>query len=152
MSNRTSKTFGREFTRRGFISKVGQGMLAANFAGVLAKGAQAELVVPEPPGKKLGWAIVGLGSLAINQILPASFYLPGKPVFFSTPFGAVTWPPIGPDVLTGTITNVGGHASKNPAQLCYENTSKTNGVLNFNANNCYSSTSISAPKNLRIVP
>jgi glucose-fructose oxidoreductase len=27
--------------------------------------------VPEPPGKKLGWAIVGLGSLAINQILPA---------------------------------------------------------------------------------
>src|SRR3954453_16600972 len=71
MSNRTGKTFGREFTRRGFISKVGQGMLAANFAGVLAKGAQAELVVPEPPGKKLGWAIVGLGSLAINQILPA---------------------------------------------------------------------------------
>src|SRR3954447_20064993 len=71
MSNRTGKTFGREFTRRGFISKVGQGMLAANFAGVLAKGAEAELVVPEPPGKKLGWAIVGLGSLAINQILPA---------------------------------------------------------------------------------
>src|SRR5213082_992797 len=71
MSNRTGKTPGREFTRRGFISKVGQGMLAANFAGVLAKGAQAELVVPEPPGKKLGWAIVGLGSLAINQILPA---------------------------------------------------------------------------------
>ncbi len=27
--------------------------------------------MPEPPGKKLGWAIVGLGSLAINQILPA---------------------------------------------------------------------------------
>ena len=27
--------------------------------------------VPEPPGKKLGWAIVGLGSLSINQILPA---------------------------------------------------------------------------------
>src|SRR3954465_3337120 len=71
MSNQSGKTFGTEFTRRGFISKVGQGMLAANFAGVLAKGAEAELVVPEPPGKKLGWAIVGLGSLAINQILPA---------------------------------------------------------------------------------
>ena len=27
--------------------------------------------VPDPPGKKLGWAIVGLGSLSINQILPA---------------------------------------------------------------------------------
>jgi predicted dehydrogenase len=71
MSDQSGKKLGREFTRRGFISKVGQGMLAANFAGVLAKGAEAELVVPEPPGKKLGWAIVGLGSLAINQILPA---------------------------------------------------------------------------------
>src|SRR5256885_15516188 len=71
MTNQTKKTLGRDFPRRGFISKVGQGMLAANFAGVLAQGAQAELVVPEPPGKKLGWAIVGLGSLAINQILPA---------------------------------------------------------------------------------
>ena len=35
------------------------------------KSAAAELQVPDPPGKKLGWAIVGLGSLAINQILPA---------------------------------------------------------------------------------
>lgn len=33
-----------------------------------AVGAQR---VPEPPGRKLGWAIVGLGNLAINQILPA---------------------------------------------------------------------------------
>ena len=40
-------------------------------AGVLLKDVAAELVVPDPPGKKLGWAIVGLGSLSINQILPA---------------------------------------------------------------------------------
>src|SRR4029079_7261726 len=33
--------------------------------------AGAQVRVPEPPGKKLGWAIVGLGSLAIHQILPA---------------------------------------------------------------------------------
>ncbi|HEX7892676.1 MAG TPA: hypothetical protein VF447_00700, partial [Terriglobales bacterium] len=65
------KLFGSEITRRGFITKVGQGLLAANVAGPLLRNAQAELVVPEPPGKKLGWAIVGLGSLAINQILPA---------------------------------------------------------------------------------
>ncbi|HEX4769756.1 MAG TPA: Gfo/Idh/MocA family oxidoreductase, partial [Bryobacteraceae bacterium] len=62
---------GKEITRRGFISKAGGGFLAANVAGVLLKDAQAELVVPDPPGKKLGWAVVGLGSLAINQILPA---------------------------------------------------------------------------------
>jgi predicted dehydrogenase len=50
---------------------MGQGLLAANFAGPLLKAAQAPLVVPEPPGKKLGWAIVGIGNLSIHQILPA---------------------------------------------------------------------------------
>jgi len=62
---------GNEITRRGFMTRVGQGLLAANAAGMLLKGASAQLIVPEPPGKKLGWAIVGLGSLAIHQILPA---------------------------------------------------------------------------------
>jgi predicted dehydrogenase len=46
-------------------------VLAANAAGTLLPHAHAQLRVPEPPGKKLGWAVVGLGSLAINQILPA---------------------------------------------------------------------------------
>jgi len=58
-------------SRRGFIGKLSQGVVAANVAGSLLKSASAQLVVPDPPGKKLGWAIVGLGSLAINQILPA---------------------------------------------------------------------------------
>ena len=60
----------KEITRRGFITRVGHGLVAANFAGALLKGASAQQV-PDPPGKKLGWAIVGLGNLAINQILPA---------------------------------------------------------------------------------
>ena len=62
---------GKEFTRRGFITTVGGGLVAANAVGGLLKPAQAQLVVPDPPGKKLGWAIVGLGSLSIHQILPA---------------------------------------------------------------------------------
>jgi predicted dehydrogenase len=62
---------GKEITRRGFMVKVGQGFALANVAGALLNSADAQLVVPDPPGKKLGWAIVGLGSLAINQILPA---------------------------------------------------------------------------------
>lgn len=66
-----SKAPGREFTRRGFMAKVGQGMLAANLAGSLLKDSSADVVVPEPPGRKLGWAIVGLGNLSIHQILPA---------------------------------------------------------------------------------
>ncbi len=61
-----------DFTRRGFISKVGGGLVAANLATTFLKNAAAQgLRVPDPPGKKLGYAIVGLGSLAINQILPA---------------------------------------------------------------------------------
>ena len=58
-------------SRRGFIGKLGKGLAAANVAGGLLKNASAQLMVPDPPGKKLGWAVVGLGSLAINQILPA---------------------------------------------------------------------------------
>ena len=66
-----SDSFVKEITRRGFITRVGQGLVAANLAGTLLKSAAAEVQVPDPPGKKLGWAIVGLGSLSINQILPA---------------------------------------------------------------------------------
>src|SRR5205809_1731698 len=66
-----SDSIGREITRRGFMTKVGGGLVLANVAGGLLKKAEAQLVVPDPPGRKLGWAVVGLGSLSINQILPA---------------------------------------------------------------------------------
>jgi predicted dehydrogenase len=65
-----SDPFPKEITRRGFITRVGRGLVAANLSGTFLKRAAA-LEVPDPPEKKLGWAIVGLGSLAINQILPA---------------------------------------------------------------------------------
>jgi hypothetical protein len=66
-------------------------------------------------------------------------------------FGGAVWPPIGPDVTGGPLMN--GYVYKIPAQMCFENTSKTNGILNFNANSCYSSTGgPAAPTNLRIVP
>src|SRR5205823_11949716 len=62
----------KEITRRRFSSKVGRGIVGASVSDMLLKDANAQqLVVPDPPGKKLGWAIVGLGSLSINQILPA---------------------------------------------------------------------------------
>ena len=59
-----------DLTRRSFLRKAGGTFAAAQALGALAARAQAQQV-PEPPGKKLGWAIVGLGSLSINQILPA---------------------------------------------------------------------------------
>ena len=61
---------GKEMSRRRFLNRMGQGLVAANLAAPLLK-AQGPLVVPDPPGKKLGWAIVGLGNLSIHQILPA---------------------------------------------------------------------------------
>lgn len=54
-------------SRRGFLQQAGAGVLASHLAGPAAAGQR----VPDPPGRKLGWAIVGLGSLSINQILPA---------------------------------------------------------------------------------
>jgi predicted dehydrogenase len=61
----------QDITRRRFLAKTGQGLVATNATlALLAARAHAQQV-PEPPGRKLGWAIVGLGSLSINQILPA---------------------------------------------------------------------------------
>ena len=57
-------------TRRGFLLKAGAGVVAANVSEALLGRGFAQNV-PEPSGKKMGWAIVGLGSLSINQILPA---------------------------------------------------------------------------------
>ena len=77
-----------KWTRRKFLTEVGGGIAAANLAGALASdgvlaaenatspptgaaSASPQLKVPDAPGKKTGWAIVGLGYLAINEILPA---------------------------------------------------------------------------------
>lgn len=86
-----------------------------------------------------------------DQMLPISLYLSKRPVWFTTLFGGVVWPPIGPDVTGGALMS--GLVHKIPAQICYESTPKTSGILNFNANNCYSKTAgPAAPTNLRIVP
>jgi len=54
-------------TRRGFLQQAGASLIASH----VAAGAATAQRVPDPPGRKLGWAVVGLGSLSINQILPA---------------------------------------------------------------------------------
>jgi hypothetical protein len=60
------------------------------------------------------------------------------------------WPAIGPDVGGGADPT--GHAYRIPARVCYDNTSKTGGILNFNAVNCYPDTAAPAPPtNVRIV-
>src|SRR5919201_342637 len=67
-----SEPGGNEITRRELIGTVTKSLLAAGVAGSwLPDAAAQQLAVPDPPGRKLGWAIIGLGNLSINQILPA---------------------------------------------------------------------------------
>ena len=60
----------RDMSRRVFLKQAGKGLVAAQFSSALVMPSLAQ-EIPAPPGKKLGWAIVGLGRLAMNQILPA---------------------------------------------------------------------------------
>jgi hypothetical protein len=62
-------------------------------------------------------------TVPVSQTLPPSFYLTSQPNWWSTPWGTPAWPPIGPDVTGGTVSNspTGGHANKIPARLCFEN-------------------------------
>jgi hypothetical protein len=79
----------------------------------------------------------------INNILPASFYLAGKPAWWGTqPF-----PAIGPDVKGGT--GPGAHSFGNPAQNCYLKVmgggdGGQGGPLSFNAGNCYATDKIAS--------
>jgi len=77
-----------------------------------------------------------------TQTLPPSFYLSAKPAWF----GSAPWPPIGPDVTGGDVSNspTGGHANKIPARLCFENAaldsaypSSNPRIRQFNAVSCY---------------
>jgi hypothetical protein len=73
-----------------------------------------------------------------NHSLPSSLYLTSAPSFWGMKSGYGTtppWPPIGPDVSGGT--GPGGHVYEIPAELCYDNTSSTGGILNFSASACY---------------
>lgn len=85
-----------------------------------------------------------------SQTLPVSFYFSAQPSFWTTAWGTPPWPPIGPDVSGGNITNVGGHANNIPAELCYSNTPidnnyGSNNILLFNAAKCYTNASAPAP-------
>jgi hypothetical protein len=73
-----------------------------------------------------------------SQHLPASLYLRAKPSFF----GAIPWPPIGPDVTGGDLAGLGGHAFTIPARRCYTSVmggpaTGTGAVLPFDPTACY---------------
>lgn len=58
----------QSITRRSFLNKTAQGLFTVGASGLLSRSSQAQ---ESAGGKKVGWAIVGLGSLSMYQILPA---------------------------------------------------------------------------------
>ena len=84
----------------------------------------------------------------VTQVLPASFYLSGKPSWW----GSLSFPAIGPDITGGT--GPGGHTvsatGANPAQVCYMSVmggqdGGPNSPLTFNAVACYGSPQSAPP-------
>ena len=55
----------------GLIAATGSGIVGAATPLAPPDKQPENLRLPKPPGKKTGYAIVGLGSLALGQILPA---------------------------------------------------------------------------------
>lgn len=76
-----------------------------------------------------------------SEVLPSSFYLSARPSWYAA---SIPYPSTGPDVSGGNIASPsnGGHANKIPARVCYENSTFTGGVMNFDAATCYVSTSV----------
>jgi hypothetical protein len=77
----------------------------------------------------------------MNNILPASFYLAGKPAWW----GTLAFPAIGPDVKGNS--GPGAHSLGNPAQNCYlkvmgGSDGGQGSPLSFNAGNCYATDKI----------
>jgi predicted dehydrogenase len=63
-----------DLSRRRFLQNAGGALMAAPLATTAVKaeaGQVPDIKLPEVPGKKLGWALVGLGNLSINQLMPA---------------------------------------------------------------------------------
>jgi len=70
-----------------------------------------------------------------SHALPVSLFLSASPSWWTTTWGTPPWPAIGPDVTGGA--GPGGHSYEIPAELCFDNTSSTGGILNFSASACY---------------
>jgi len=69
-----------------------------------------------------------------------SFYYSSRPSWWN--ISIAPWPPIGPDVTGGNISNSGGHANHNMAGNCYlvvlgGSVTGSSGALPFDASTCY---------------
>jgi glucose-fructose oxidoreductase len=58
-------------SRRSFLHSAGSTLAAASLASSRADAQVPTIRLPELPGKQIGFALVGLGNLSINQLMPA---------------------------------------------------------------------------------
>jgi predicted dehydrogenase len=59
-------------SRRGFLQAAGGTLAASSLAPLATASAQVPAIkLPNPPARQIGFALVGLGSLSINQLMPA---------------------------------------------------------------------------------
>ena len=61
------------YSRRRFLQAAGGSLAAAPLLGAVSPAAAQvpDIRLPDVPGAKVGWALVGIGGLTANQILPA---------------------------------------------------------------------------------
>jgi glucose-fructose oxidoreductase len=67
MKDRTSN----RLSRRSFLHTAGGTLAAASIASAKTDAQVPAIKLPEIPSKQIGFALVGLGNLAINQLMPA---------------------------------------------------------------------------------
>ena len=86
---------GSTFTsRREFLRGLSAGALGAAVSGSLFRVGSSSVHAQTPPGKKLGFALAGLGMLSTNQIAPAlqkTSYCRLAGIITGTPSKAETW-------------------------------------------------------------
>lgn len=74
-----------------------------------------------------------------TETLPPSLYLSAAPAWWP---GGTPFPPIGPDIVGGGVSGVGGHVYSLPARDCFLSTmggpsDGTGAARSFNASSCY---------------
>jgi hypothetical protein len=77
-------------------------------------------------------------AVPLSRALPSSLFYARRPLWWPM---SKPWPPIGPDVTGGSVSEVGGHVHDIPAKDCYRGIGgAADGggvVLSFNAGRCY---------------
>jgi glucose-fructose oxidoreductase len=68
-----ANTHDPNYSRRRFLQAAGGSLAAVPLLGAVTPAAAQvpDIKLPEVPGQKVGWAVVGIGGLTANQILPA---------------------------------------------------------------------------------